>query len=133
MAGINRIPLKQEQFDVFGRLEDWAVKEIPKERWTDIPGAVRPKDLIAVMISGSLNAPQISHGLKAVVGIDFLAYESNPMTGEPEGNAYHMVIFKVNRTDFPYVLAGPFKDGTTVAHWFQCSDLNSYPQNTPFS
>jgi hypothetical protein len=78
------------------------------------------------MASGSTSDPRILNGISAVAGADVLAIETNPVPGEPEGNAYHFVIEKIKHPDFPYLMHGPFKSGTIVPHWYDSDDLDAY-------
>jgi hypothetical protein len=122
---IKHTPLTQAQFDQLA-LVDWTINEIPREIWPKIPGLQRLQDTFSVMGSGSVVNPGILNGINAVAGIDVLAYERNPMGGEPEGNAYHYVIQKISDPRYPYVLHGPFKSETIVDHWFDAPQLDRY-------
>ena len=125
---MKRTPLTAEQFKLLQTTDTWAIDEVPKEHWNKIPGIERLPDTFAIMASGACNDPKILNGISAIVGFDVLACEPNPQLAknEPEGNAYHYVIQKLNRADYPYLLYGPFKNQTVVKHWFEYEDLNKY-------
>lgn len=123
---MNKIPLTEDQFSLLGQLDGWAIDDVPKERWSLIPGVDRKADIFAVMASGCLKDPKTLNGINAVVGFDVLALERNPKPTEPDGNAYHYVVQRTNRTDHPYLLLGPFRSQTLVRHWFECDDLTTY-------
>lgn len=107
-------------------MPEWALIEAPEEIY-DL-GLVRRKESLSVMISGSSDNPVMANNLKKIIiGMDVLAVETRPniKRNEPSGNAYHYIIQQTNRAKFPYILYGPYNEGTIVPHWFEDSDLNS--------
>lgn len=123
---VKRRLLTEDQFRLLKTTDGWNIDEVPSEHWSKIPGLQRLEDTVGIMASGS-NA-QILNGVRAVVGIDVLVHERNPMIhkNEPEGNAYHYVVQKINDSRFPYILHGPFKAQTIVPHWFEADALDVY-------
>lgn len=120
-----KYPLTERQFDDLKHLEEWTIEEIPRSAWEQIPGLPRKEDTIAVMGSGNV-PPGTLNGISAVVGLDVLAHETRPKPGEKAGNAYHMVIQKINDERYPYLMHGPFRSETLVLHHFEAEDLNVY-------
>lgn len=121
-----RTPMTEEQFALLGKLQGWSIDEVPKENWQLIPGLERKHDTFAVMASGNYNDSKTLNGVNAIVGFDALALEPNPKLEEPEGNAYHYVVQKINHPNYPYLLHGPFRSETLVKHWFDCPQLDNY-------
>ncbi len=118
--------LTAAQYSRIERLQGWKVFGIPRVDWNAIPGLTRLEDTIAIMGSADYNDPRLLNSIQAVAGFDQLVYESNPKPGEPSGNAYHFVVQRSNRQDYPYILHGPFKSETRVKHWFDADDLEVY-------
>jgi len=125
---IKRKALTEEQFRSLNTTDGWSVDEVPKKDWAKIPGLQRRNDTIGIMASGSMTDPRVLNKINAIAGFDVLVNESNPMARkmEPEGNAYHYVIQKIAREDFPYILHGPYRSGMQVSHWFEAPDLVAY-------
>jgi hypothetical protein len=119
-------PLSEKQFSNLYSLENWTLAEVPKQDWASIPGLQRQEELIGVMISGSFSDPRTLNGIHSIAGIDALVHETNPMDGEPPGNAYHYVIQKTNHHTCPYLIHGPFRRETIVDHWFTSDQLDRY-------
>ena len=128
---VKRIALTTEQFRVFGNLVEWNLSDVPPSKWPMIPGLQRG-DTIAVMASGTVADPRVLNGIEAVVGFDHLVHETRPneRKREPQGNAYHYVIERIRRSDYPYILHGPFSSETRVGHWFDVDDLGIYWSNS---
>lgn len=100
---------------------------MPPEHWAKIPGLQRLNDTVAVMASGTLSDPGVLNDVEnAIAGADVLVHESNPYPDEPEGNAYHYVVQRINDPRFPYVVHGPFRSETLVDHWFEADQLDRY-------
>jgi hypothetical protein len=125
---VKRTPLTTEQFELIGRLPNWQCYDIPRQDWGKIPGLERLQDTIAVMGSASITDLKMLNGIQAVAGLDVLVHETHPMVdkGEPEGNAYHFVVQKVNHPTCPYILHGPIRCQAVVPHWFKVDDLTAY-------
>jgi hypothetical protein len=131
MKNINRKPLDKATgeriISYLKSVPQWAPTEAPEEIY-DV-GLVRREESILVMISGSSDNPMMAHNLRnIIVGMDVLALETRPRVdkNEPSGNAYHYVIQQTNHHDYPYILYGPYNEGTIVPHWFDEEDLNNY-------
>jgi hypothetical protein len=128
MKRVKKTPLTAEQFEVIGHVGDWQCNDIPRQDWGKIPGLERVPDTIAVMGSASIADMKTLNGIQAVAGTDLLAHEPHPKmnTGETDGNAYHYVVQKINRADYPYILHGPFRCEMLVKHWFTADELTAY-------
>ena len=124
----NRYLLTEEQFRQLPLGPGWEINDVPPEIWPKIPGLVRPDETIAVMASGSTGDPRILNELRAIAGVDVLVHETNPKSGEPEGNAYHFVFQKIRDHRYPFLMHGPFRTETVVPHWFDAADLDCYWQ-----
>ena len=118
--------LTEAQFAELSLIDGWSIQEIARQHWPSIPGLPRLQDTVAIMGSAAMSDPRLLNGIEAVAGLDQLVWEANPKPGEPEGNAYHFVVQVVNRSDFPYVLHGPFRSETKTGHWFTADDLDVY-------
>ncbi|SRR6266446_2493241 len=125
---MKRTPLTENQFKLLQTTDGWNIDEVPKEHWDKIPGIERLHDTFGILASGTCSDPKILNSVSSIVGFDVLAHESNPNTAknEPAGNAYHYVIQKLERTDYPYLMHGPFRKETLVDHWFDYEDINRY-------
>lgn len=123
-----RKPLTEEQYDKLCTTDGWKLNEVPAENWEKIPGLIRLEDTVAIMASGTVSDPRILNTIHAIAGFDVLVYESHPMVhkAEPEGNAYHYVIQKINYDRYPYLIYGPYRSETRVDHWFEADDLDLY-------
>lgn len=123
-----RKPITQEQFGQLATIDGWNTNEVPRKNWEKIPGLLRREDTLAIMVSGTYSDPRILNEINAIAGFDVLVHESSPKThkGEPEGNAYHYVIQKINDYRYPYLMHGPFKSETRVKHWYKADDLDLY-------
>jgi|GEM_PF-2777888 len=137
MGQKNRKPLNKEQgervLQLLKSVPEWAPTEIPLKEMSSIPGLVRSEDTFSLWISGSSSNPQLAHALRnIIVGIDQLVHETKPKLdkNEPAGNAYHYVIQKIDYEEYPYILYGPFVEGTRIPHWFDDSDLDDAYWNT---
>ena len=118
--------LTSQQFENISGVQGWKVFEIPKESWGTILGLSRLEDTIAVMGSVDIYNPSLLNHIQSVAGFDQLVHETNPHPSEPEGNAYHYVIQQTTRSDYPYILHGPFRSETKVDHWFNIDDVDRY-------
>ena len=78
------------------------------------------------MGSADANDARLLNMVHAIAGFDQLVHEPHPHAGEPEGNAYHYVIQKINHTAYPYIMYGPYRTETTVTHWFSADNLDAY-------
>lgn len=126
MKKAKRIPLTEEESQRVIRDQNWNLFEIPRQDWERIPGLQRLEDTIACMGSASPNEARWLNDRHAVAGFDQLVFESNRKPGEPEGNAYHYVVQESGRSDYPYILCGPFLTETRVPHHFGPENLNVY-------
>lgn len=126
--GIKITPLTEEKFNLLSTTIEWNIDEVPRDHWDKIPRLQRREDTFGVLASGTMTDGQVLNGIHAIAGIDVLVHERNPMVdkNEPEGNAYHYVIQKINDKRFPYLMYGPFKSETIVPHWFDSDDLDKY-------
>ncbi|HAH46658.1 hypothetical protein [Gimesia sp.] len=120
-----KYPLTANQFDGLNVLTGWSINELPDSTWKDIPNLPRKENTISVMASGDCSS-EILNGINSIVGIDVLVHETNPKPGEKPGNAYHMVIQKINDDKYPYLMHGPFNKQTVVPHHFEAEDLEIY-------
>lgn len=132
MGKPNRKPLDKHTGDqvlrLFESVPEWFPTEAPLET-SSILGLVRPQDTVSIWISGSSSNPQFAFFVENVVaGIDVLVHEQKPNSAknEPSGNAYHYILQEINDKRFPYVLYGPYENGTIIPHWFDVNDLNKY-------
>ncbi|MDP1714312.1 MAG: hypothetical protein Q8L41_06150 [Anaerolineales bacterium] len=124
-------PLKREDGEnilkLFKSKPEWEPTEVP---WDSIRGLAlaRREDTLAIWISGSTSNSQLAQGVNAIAGIDVLTIETNPniQKNESPGNAYHYILKKINNKDFPFLLLGPFDEGTIIPHWFDDKDLDVY-------
>ena len=125
---VKRTALTAQQFQLIGRLDGWRCNDVPRREWAKMPGLERLQDTFAVMGSASITDLKVLNGIQAVAGLDLLAYEPCPKVniGESEGNAYHYVVQKIGRSDYPYILHGPFRCETLVPHWFTVDHLTAY-------
>jgi len=121
-----RKPLTKEQYDLLGVKAGWELVEVDKEHWRKIPGIQRLDDTVAIMASGCIDDTRVLNDIHAIAGFDVLVHETRPQPNEPEGNAYHYVVQELRRSDYPYVLHGPFRSQTRVAHWYGAEDLAIY-------
>ena len=135
MGKPNRTPLDKETGEkllaLFQSRSEWKPTEIPYEEIASL-GFVRPNETVSVWISGSSSNPQLVHFVNNVVaGIDVLTRETkpNPQKNEPEGNAYHYFMQKINHEQYPFILYGPIQGGTIAPHWFDYGDLDLYPKD----
>jgi hypothetical protein len=126
MSHPNRNPLTRNQFNDIPLKPDWNISDIPISQWNQLPALARPATRFAVMASGSLSTPIVHKGIEIVAGIDVLSYEPFRRKDEPEGNAYHYDIHKVNHSSFPYLMLGPYDKGAIITHWFPPSELACY-------
>ncbi len=132
MGKPNRKPLDKDTgthiLRLFESVPEWFPTEASLET-SSILGLVRPQDTISIWISGSSSNPQLISCVENVIaGIDVLTHEQKPNSAknEPSGNAYHYILQEINDKRFPYVLYGPFENGTIISHWFDVNDLNVY-------
>lgn len=97
---------------------------MPLEVLKVIPKIVRPNDLLGAYVSGCRDQTKMLNRYPSVAAFEVLVFETNPRPEWNEGsvNAYHYIIYKSGRTDFPYILCGPFNDDTIIGH--HPSDLN---------
>ena len=116
---INHIPITQEQFDTICSLTAWTIEELDLKTLKLIPKIVRPDQVFGGYISGALEQPKMLNGHVSIAGLDVFVHEPYPQTLKHEGdvNVYHYVIQRTGRTDFPYILHGPFRDETLLGHW----------------
>jgi hypothetical protein len=121
-----RKPLTTQQFEMLSQVQGWEIFEIPKESWKSIPGLTRQEDTIAIMGSADVYNEKLLNKIHSIAGFDQLVFENRPHPGEPEGNAYHYVIQQTTRSDYPYILHGPFTSETRVGHWFNSDDIDKY-------
>ena len=121
---MNRKPLTEQQFLPFLGATDWNPFEVPLQTLRCL--VPRLSDTFAVMGSACPHQPRFLNGVWAIAGADVLAIERNPKYGEPEGNAYHVVLQQSGDARFPYIMHGPFRSETRVPHWFTYSDLDRY-------
>ncbi|MCZ6593342.1 MAG: hypothetical protein O6943_00325 [Bacteroidetes bacterium] len=126
--GIKRTLLTAKQFELIDTTVDWNIKEVPLNHWDKIPGLQRRDDTFAILASGTMTDPKLLNGIESIAGMDVLVHETNPKIefNEPEGNAYHYVVQRINDDRYPYILNGPFKVETKIAHWFEATDLTTY-------
>ncbi len=126
--GIKRTLLTAKQFKLIDTTVDWNIKEVPPNHWDKIPGLQRRNDTFAILASGTMTDPQLLNSIESIAGMDVLVNETHPKIefNEPDGNAYHYIVQKINETRYPYILHGPFKTETKIAHWFEASDLAIY-------
>jgi hypothetical protein len=77
---------------------------------------------------GSANEfnPKLLNMINGIAGFDQLVHETNPHAGEPEGNAYHYLIQQTNRTDYPYIIHGPYRSEARIKHHFSFDELENY-------
>lgn len=120
--------LTQAQFDALNISNDWQIAELDMATLKMTPGIQRKKDAIGSYISGSLTQPKPLNESTAVVGFDVLAHEPNPKTHRGEGslNVYHYIIKRTGRTDFPFILSGPYPEEALLTHWPKELDLTPY-------
>jgi len=116
---------------LFQSRPEWKPTEVSWEKISSL-GLVRQKETISVWISGSSSNPQLAHLVNnVIIGIDVLTRETKPKTkkDEPEGNAYHYFVQRINHEQYPFMLYGPIDDGTIAPHWFDYEDLDLYPKD----
>lgn len=124
--------LTQEQGEqVIANLDnpyEWKTKtEIPFSKLTEMPATPRAENVFSIVASGNLAHPQQMHGLTGIImAWDVLAIEDRPKKDEPVGNAYHLALYGTGRDDFPYLVAGPYPNGTDIPHWFDENQLNDF-------
>lgn len=123
---VKRTPLTEDQFNTLGIEANWDITDVPPEYWNNLPNVERLHDTVAIMASGSLNAPGMLNGLQCIAAMDVLAAEDRPQEGEREGNAYHYLFQKFNDPQRPFLMIGPFKGHTRIGHWFEYKDLDTY-------
>lgn len=131
MPGKNH-PLTIKQFETLVYGNQWGTYEIPVQGWWTCQKH-RHSQTFAVIGSADPYNPQLINGIYSIAGFDQLVNETNPKLeiGEPYGNAYHWVIREFKHPLYPYSLVGPFRDETTVPHWFHERHLDIYPYNIP--
>jgi len=132
MGKPNRTPLDkiagEKIFALFESRPDWFPIEVPRDAISGLRLA-RPKETIAVWASGSSNNPMLMHSINNVIAaMDVLTHETKPnlAKNEPPGNAYHYIIQRLKDSKYPYMLYGPYDDGTIAPHWFDDEDLDLY-------
>ncbi|SRR6266567_3523115 len=86
------------------------------------------KDATKRMGSANPNDPRLLNNRQCVAGFDQLVFESHRKPGEPEGNAYHYVIQESGRSDYPYILNGPFYSEARVPHYFEPHHIDVYDE-----
>lgn len=114
----NHDPLTQEELDNLYKSSEWRITEMPFDVLSAIRRIVRPKNLLGAFISGSLDQPKFLNGHNSIAGFDVLVHEINPKPEWNEGeiNAYHYVIRKSGNKTHPYILSGPYRNGTIIGH-----------------
>lgn len=123
---VKKTPLTDEQFQMLRLRPDWEIVDVPAELWNNIPNLERRQDTVAIMASGSLEAPGMLNGLECIAAMDVLVAEYRRQLNEPEGNAYHYLFQKFDEPQYPFLMVGPFRGHTRIGHWFEYHDLTTY-------
>jgi hypothetical protein len=123
-----RTPLTQADFDKLYCASGWEIKEVDLQTLHATEGIERKKDLIGAFASGDANATKNLNNLDAIFGMDVIVHEQNPMRDKNEGdvNVYHYVIKRTDRTDYPYLMFGPYLGDTLMGHWPTQLDVDIY-------
>src|SRR5947209_430260 len=101
--------LTQEQFDLLFRSPRWKIVEIDPLTIKLTPFIQRKHQLLGAYASGDLVSTRRLNGQDAVLGMDVIVHEENPYAhrGEGDVNAYHYIVTRTGRSDFPYAIHGP--------------------------
>lgn len=120
--------LTQAEFDALNISTNWSIEELDMATLKMTPGVQRKHDALGGYISGNLNQPKTLNGASAVFAFDVLAHEPRPKVNRGEGhlNVYHYIISRTGKTDFPFMLSGPFYEGALLDHRPKELDLTPY-------
>jgi hypothetical protein len=124
---IKKYEITYIQYESILKLENWKFYDVPQECWNNFKGVERLNDTFAIIGSADVNDPKIIHELSNIIsGFDVLTLETNPKPQEPEGNAYHYIIQKIEDPYHQFFLYGPYFEGMATNHWFTSKDLEAY-------
>lgn len=123
-----RTPLTQAEFDKISLAKGWEIKEVDLQTIHATEGIARKKDVIGAFSSGDANAAKKLNNHDAIFGMDVIVHEQNPMREKNEGdvNVYHYVVKRTTRTDYPYLMFGPYAGDTLMGHWPTGLDVEVY-------
>lgn len=127
---MKRIPITEEQFQVFYGNPNWHITEVPQSHIGQIVNLPRPNQVVAVYSSGDLNGPKILNGISSVLGMDVIAQETTPNVAmnEPELNIYHVIVQKLEAPvhNFKYLMHVSYTEETLGGHWRGADALDEY-------
>lgn len=129
---VNHLPLLLHQLDSIYHLNNWTIEELSLETLSSIPRIVRPDHLLGGYISGCLERPKLLNSHNSIAAFDVIVFETNPKAKWDEGpiNAYHYVIRRSGREDYPYLLSGPYNAGTLIGHHPKSLNLDPYTRHS---
>ena len=120
--------LTQEDFDKLLKSDKWKIEEVDLATVKLTPLVERKHQLLGAFTSGDSTITRPLNGQPAVLGMDVFVHEENPWRNQGEGdvNVYHYVVARTGRLDFPYLIRGPYRTETLVAHWPSGLPLEPY-------
>ena len=127
---MKRYALTEDEFQGLQSYTDWSIHEISFKEIQNMPHIPRRDDVIAIFVSGDMNATKILNGIESVFGMDVIAQELKPniSKNEPELNIYHCVFQKLKNPINGYgcIMHGPSKSETLFGHWQNESVFDQY-------